>query len=276
MTTPDNFTPVQHLKSVLKTTYNQFVNDAFKDLDMDDLNLDIAVPRQSLKKACKIDDQDSQIAINNRMMLFYFVTRQAQDLQPPVYGLPVGTYHQTRKFRPHIFLFFKEDEEDVDPEYQAITAEISFRLMTETELTISTAELTTIANKIKTEFGGNSGYRWHKGKTLCSYNDPEKGYKLQIYAYDKNEGKEVIGKILDIQNHIPDWEKLTVNENEDPSSAYPTLPPTKTILGKSTKIPRKRPVGYVRFQRATCSLWGLTKPVALYDRTGRLLNTLAD
>jgi len=276
MSIPENFSDTKHLKTVLLQTYNKFVKDAFKDLDIDDLNLDINVPRQSLLKGCKITANDSQILINNRMMLFYFVTRQAQDLQQPVYGMPTGTYHQLRKFKPHVFLYFKEDEEDVDPDYQPLRAEISFRLMDDTELTISNTELTTLANKVKSEFGGINGYRWHKGKYLCSYNEPDKGYKLQIYAYSSSEAKEVINKVLDLKNHSPDWKYFNVSENDEASSAYPTIPPTKTILGKSVKLPRKRPVGYVRFQRATVHLWGLTKPISLYDRTGMRYDSLVD
>jgi hypothetical protein len=276
MTIPENFSPTKHLQSVLISVYNKFVKDEFKDFDIDDLGLNITVPRQSLYKACKITSEDSQIIINNRMMLFYMVCRKAQDMQAPIYGIPVGQFLETRRFRPQVTLYFKEDAEDIDPDYRAITAEISFRLMNESETTISKAELTTLANKIKAEFGGLTPYRWKKGKTVCSYIDPENGYSMQIYAFSKTEGKEVIGKVLDLRNKTPQWEFLTVNENEEPSQAYPTIPPSKTILGKSTRLPRKRPVGYVRFLRATCQVWGVTKPIALYDRTGQLLETLAD
>jgi hypothetical protein len=273
MTLPENFTPIEHLKDVLRKTFNALVRDEFKDLDVDDLELDIAIPRQSLKTACLIRPEDSQIAINNRMMLFYFIMRKAQDLQEPVYGMPTGTFHELRRFKPTVTLYFKEDPEDVDPDYHPIRVQLSFRLMDDSP---SKTELTTLANKVKTEFGAGNGYRFHRGKTLCSYYDPEKGYKLKVFAYSAVEGKEVIGKVLDLQNHTPDWDKLTINENDSPSTAYPIIPPTETILGKVTRLPRKRPVGYVRFQRATCAIWGLTKPVALYDRTGRLLATLAD
>jgi hypothetical protein len=276
MTIPENFSDTKHLKTTLMQTYNQFVKDAFKDLDIDDLNLDINVPRQSLLKGCKITSTDSQILINNRMMLFYFVTRAAQDLSHPVYGMPVGTYHEMRRFKPQVFLYFKEDEEDVDPDYQPLRALISFRLMNDTELTVSNAELTTLANKVKSEFGTNNGYRWHKGKLLCTYIEPDRGYGLKIFAYTSSDAKEVINKVLDLQNHSPDWKYFNVSENDDASSAYPTIPPTKTILSKSTKLPRKRPVGYVRFQRATVHLWGLTKPVSLYDRTGIRYDSLVD
>lgn len=276
MPLPNGFTPVEHLKSVLLTSYNRIVRDHFKDLDADELDENINTPRASLREACLVDSQDSSILINNRMMLFYFVLRAASDLQAPIYGVPVGIYNETRKYRPQVTLYFKEDNEDVDAGYSPLRSEINFRLMGETETTITTAKLTTLANKIKTEFGINNGYRFHKGKTLCSYSDPENGYGLKIFAYSAIEGKEVIGKVLDLQGHTPDWEKLTINESDSPSTAYPTIPPLKTILGKSQRLPRKRPVGYVRFQRATCSIWGIPRPIGLYDRTNYLEQTLAN
>jgi hypothetical protein len=197
-------------------------------------------------------------------------------MQAPIYGIPVGQAHETRKFKPQVCLQFKERADEVDPDYRPLTAEIKFRLMDETEDSITESKLKTIANKIKTEFGANGGFKWKKGKTLCAYNDPEKGYKLHIYAYSTSEGKEVINKVLDIQSHTPDWEKLTINENDQPSSAYPTIPRTKTIAGKTVRLPRRRPVGTVRFVRATCAVWGLTRPVPLIDLHGMLKNTLAD
>lgn len=276
MTIPETFSHSKHLKTVLIQTYNKYVKDTFKDIDIDDLGLNINVPRESLLRACKIDPDDSQIVINNRMMLYYFVTRAAQDLQPPNYGVPVGLYNEVKRFRPQVFLYFKEDAEDVDPDFRAIDSQISFRLMGESELTLSIAQLTLLANKVKTEFGANFGYRWHRGKVLCTYTEPEKGYGLKLFAYSASEAKEVIAKVLDLQNHSPDWQYFNSSENDAASTAYPTVPPLKTVLGKSIRMPRKRPVGYVRFQRATVNIWGVSKPVSLYDRTGVRHDSLAD
>jgi hypothetical protein len=276
MALPGGFSPVEHFKTVCQSSYNRIVRDYFKDLDGNELDEDITTPRASLKEACLVDPTDSSILINNRMMLFYMVLRAAADLQAPIYGMPIGAYHELRKFKPQVCLYFKEDSEDVDEGYEPVRAEINFRLMGETETTVSKAELITLANKIKTEFGTGDGYRFHKGKTLCAYTEPDKGYSLQIYAYSSAEGKEVIAKVLDLQNHSPDWSKLTINENDSPASAYPTIPTSKVILGKSQRQPRKRPVAYVRFQRATCAIWGIPRPVGLYDRTNYLETTLAD
>jgi hypothetical protein len=275
MTLPEGFSPVDHFKSVAIRSYNKLVKEAFKDID-ESLPEAINSPRASLRTACLIQNNDSSILINNRMMLFYFTLRQAQDLQAPLYGIPVGQFHEKRRFRPQVCLYFREPLDEVDPDFHPLRAQIQFRLMDETETSLSKAELTSLANKIKSEFVvGNSGYKWRKGKVSCFYHDPEKGYTLRIYAISANEGKQLIGKVLDLRNDSPEWEKLTINESDLPSAAYPTLPPLRNIVGQSTRLPRKRPIGNVIFQRATCSVWGLTKPINLVDLTGRMFDALA-
>lgn len=275
MTDTPQFNPSEHLQDLLRKTHNDQVKDFFADFDRDNIDPDITTPRASLRTACLITDQDNWGMIQARLSLFYYTLRQAQDLQAPVYGIPVGQFHESRKYKPQICLYFKEPLDEVDPDFHPITAEIKFRLMNETESSLTTTELTSIANRIKQEFGLNFGYKWRKGKTLCSYNDWEKGYKLQIYAFSSTEGKEVIEKVLQIQNHSPEWEKLNVSENDSPSVAFPTMPPPRTVVGQQVRLPRRRPVGNVQFSHATCQIWGLQKPVALIDLRGRLLNTLA-
>lgn len=276
MSLPQDYNPWEHLQDVVKRTFRKEVIEEFKDIGNDDWDRDISTPRASLRTACTPDDNDTATMTLIRMMLFYMTLRRAQDLQAPIYGIPMTEYDELLKYRPNITLYFREDALDTDPDFHPLRTQISFRLVDETETTISKAKLTTLANKIKTEFGGNIAYKWHKGKTLCLYKEPEKGYRLQIYAYSTSEGKEVIGKILDLQNHTPNWEHLIVNESDQPASAYPTLPPTKQILGEMTRMPRRRPVGYVRFERATCQIYGRSKPVTLYDRTGRRFDALVN
>jgi hypothetical protein len=271
MTIPDNFDSWEHFQSTWKSSHNRKVREYFSDAGDD-----LSTPRSSAKLACIIEDNDTAFQAMARWLYFHGEVRKWEDLQTPIYGIPIGTYHETRKFKPQVRLYFREDLNDVDEGYRPLTGEITFRLMDETTETLTKNELTTLATKIKTNFvlSNNSGYRWHKGKTLLSYNDPEKGYKLQLFCFSKSDGKELIETVLDCQNHTPDWSKLTVNENESPASAYPTIPANQSILGKSVKQPRKRPSGYVRFQYATCAVWGLTKPVCLVDRIYRFLDPL--
>ncbi|MGK7958422.1 MAG: hypothetical protein AB4063_24660, partial [Crocosphaera sp.] len=139
---------------------------------------------------------------------------------------------------------------------------------------ITKAKLTTIANKIKTEFGVSNGYTWKKGKEYYSYTDKEKGYQLQILGFNEPEARQLINKVLDIQGHSFQGKRFRKAVNDDPTEAYPTIPPTQSILGESVKEPRIRPVATVRFQYAIANIWGKPDLIPLYDRTFKYLNAL--
>lgn len=166
-----------------------------------------------------------------------------------------------------IKLFFLESYQDVDPEYTPVSGEITFRLMTQTSETLTEAELTAYANKIKAVFG-TPPLKWKKGKDMAAYTDKEKGYQLQLLVRSKADAKVLIENILDIQSHTPDWKFLNYKENDEPTEAFPTIPDKTTILGKQRKLPRNRPIAEVVFQYATCHVHGLPNSICLYDCVG--------
>lgn len=274
MSLPEGFSEWEHLQSTLMRVHNRIVRDEFSDITDEDIDLN--VPRSSLRWACLLKDGDTATMTHLRMNLFYFSLRGARDLQAPIYGIPLADLQAARKFKPRIELFFKQDLSDVEPDDRPVEGRISFRLMNEESGTITRAELTTIANKIKTEFGAANGYLWKKGRKLYSYTEKEKGYQLQLLSRSETEAKELIGKILDIQNHTPDWKFLGLNENGDENESFPYTPGNQTILGKTYRRPRRRPMVDVRFQAAYCDLWGLTRPITLYDRTGISIDALVE
>lgn len=265
MSLPDNFSPVEHLQDTARRIYNRDVRDWFGDLGDESWTPSIGAPRASLRTACTHREDDSLQATLARMMLFEATIRQRFTDQ----GVEVTdrTPHVIRRSRPKVRLFFLEDYGDVEPGYEAITGEIGFRLMTQTAETLSLGEVTTYANKVKTAFASGAGFVWRKGKVMCAYSDWEKGYQLQLLCRDKSEGKRVVEQVLDIQSDAPDWSKLSVSENDQPSSAYPTVPPSENILGKVRKLPRRRPIADVRFQYATLHILGLNNPTCLVDRS---------
>jgi hypothetical protein len=252
MPIPDNFSSWEHLQNVLIKVHNREVKQEFNDITDDD---DISVARGNLKVACLLKDSDTAEMTVLRMMLFWFNLRKAQDLQGHFYGQLIQEVQATRKYKPQVKLFFIEKltgaEEEGD--YAPVPGEISFRLMNESSATLSKTNLITIGNKIKLLFGGANPEKWKKGKDLASYTDHEKGYQLQLLVRNKTDAKALITKILDIQNHIPEWKHLNYKENDLPTDAYPILPGTQTILGKTYKKPRVRPIAEVVFQYAT--LW---------------------
>jgi hypothetical protein len=250
------------------------VRDEFSDIT--DGDLDLAVPRSSLRWACLLKDNDTCDMMIQRFLLFYFTLRRAQDLQQPFCGIPLDDLQASRKFKPQITLYFKEDQNDVEEDSRPTWGEISFRLMNESSTSITRTELTTLANKIKTEFGAANGYVWKKGRKLYSYIEKDKGYQLQLLCRDEATAKELITKILDIQSHTPDWKFLKSNIADDENESFPYNPGSQTILGKSRRKPRRRPMVDVRFQYATATIWGLNKSMALYDRSFTFLDALVD
>jgi hypothetical protein len=274
MALPANMSEWEHLQSTLLKVHNRIVREEFSDITDDDV--DLAVPRSSLRWACLLKDKDTAPMTLARMYLFHFQLRGARDLQAPVYGIPLADLQASRKFKPQITLYFKQDLNDVDGDDRPVEGEVSFRLMNEDSNTITRAELITIGQKIKTVFGAANGYIWKKGRKLYSYTEKEKGYQLQLLSRSESEAKELIGKVLDIRSHTPDWKNLGKNENGDENEAYPYTPGNQTILGRTYRKPRRRPMVDIRFCRATVDLWGLTRPITLYDRSGVSIDALVE
>ncbi|BAU65664.1 Genome sequencing data, contig C298 [Stanieria sp. NIES-3757] len=257
----------ENMRSFLRKAYNREVNEWFKDIA--DEFPENTTGRANTKRACLILPKESQNSALLKVLNFRFVVQRSH-LRPHVYGLPIGSDQAIRKHKPQITLFFKEDMEDIDPDYEAVEGQISYRLMNESSETITKAELTSIANKIKVQFGGGDGdnaFRWDKGKDLASYVEKNKGYQFQLLVRNKTDAKDLVTRVLATNSDVPDWKYLSYKEADEPTSTYPTLPGTQTILGKITREPRIRPIARVRFQYAYCSIWARKQPVILYDRS---------
>ncbi|MEM6837683.1 MAG: hypothetical protein AAF609_12605 [Cyanobacteria bacterium P01_C01_bin.120] len=266
MPIPPEFREQDHLQDVIRKWINREVRDYFIDLGGDEWDPDLREPRANLRYACQHKDRDSLLMTSLRWQLFERIRRSAFD--QPYYGIPVGSHHQTRKFKPQVTLYFQEDIGDVEPSFSPVTGQITFRLMTYEGGNLNPAIAQTLANRIETNFGVGGGYLWRKGRLMATYTDNERGYKLQIYARTEGDARDLIDRVLDIQTHTPNWENLNISENQNAAAAYPTLPPNDVIYGSSRRLPRKRPVASVRFQASYLNIWGLTNPVTLYDRTG--------
>jgi len=267
----EGINPWEQLQDVLQWTHNKRVIAEFRDLAAEDASFspDFSLPRHRLRVASTILEDDTSAMVLCRFWLFYVILGKAAEFQTPIYGIPVPTYQETLKFKPQIQLYFHEDLQDVDRDYSPVTGEISFRLMDETAASLSEANLQTYASKINTSFASGSGFVWRKGKILCAYTDREHGYSFRMLCRNAAEGKRVIEQVLDIQNHNPNWKYLTINENDQPSDAYPTIPATERILGESRRMPRARPIASVRFQTAFLHIRGIPRAIVLIDRSGR-------
>lgn len=271
MSLPDNFSPWEHLQTVLMQVHNRRVRAEFSDLGGDDWVSDVTTPRGSLRTACTIKDDDSAVMAFNRMMLFYIMLRHASDIHPALYTIPSDRYQQEVRFAPQITLYFREDIEDVEVGYSPIDSEISFRVIGEDSNSFTEADARQFAIKIKSEFSASNGYRWHKGRLKVCYRRKDQGYQLSINAYSESEARQVIGKVLSLQNHTISEEYLSIHQlGQNP----PTVPPSEFIYGQSRRTPRKRPVGFVRFQWAELHIWGIPNAITLTDRSYRRRNPL--
>lgn len=270
MAEPQTTMPMEeeNLQSIIRKWQNRELREYFLDFGVDEnWDPDLTTHRGKLAKALKHEDEDPYMITMLKCWFFEHIKGQAYRV--PYYGIPVSSFQESRKFRPQVALFFHEDLDDVEPGYAPVTGEISFRLMDHTTEAITPTIAGTLANRIRAAFGlGGAGYVWRKGKDLASYNDWSKGYALKLFTRSESEAKEVIGKVLDIQNDTPDWSKMNYSQNEAPMEAFPTIPGNDMIYGKTRRRPRKRPIADCRFQNALLHIHGLPNPVVLYDRSG--------
>lgn len=266
MPEPDNFTPTEQFQDINKKIANKIVREYFRDIVALESDLDLTTSRQALLKACLHREDDSLLLTNSRNQLFSQYTTYTRDQIPIVAGSLLDEIDANITYKPKITLYFKEDEDDVDPGHQPARMEVSWRLVDETTQTITKAKLTTIANKIKTNFGTGSGYLFKKGRKLVIYNKLSQGYKFILRARELSEGKDLIREILSINGHTLDTELLKLSVVDDEMGAFPYNSATETILGKRRNKPRKRPMVNVKFKYAYAIVNGWGKPVYLYTK----------
>jgi hypothetical protein len=266
MPEPDNFSPVEQLQDANRKIANKIVREYFKDVTALEADLDLTTSRQALLKACLHREDDSINVTILRNQLFYNFTTFARDQQPLVTGNLLNELSESNVYKPKITLFFREDDQNVEPGYQPVDMETSWRLTDETSQTITKTKLTTIANKIKTRFGSGNGYLFRKGRKIVSYRDKSKGYDFLIRSRSLEDGRELIRDILMMNGDSLETEFLKISEVSDELEAFPQNPGTQVILGKRRSKPRKRPLVNVRFRYAYASISGVTHPVYLYSR----------
>lgn len=274
MAIPPEFNDVEHLQSVIRRYINKQVREDFRDLGGDDWEPDVSTTRSAMRYALTHKDNDPLQVTLSRMFLYYFTFRKAQDLQMPMYGIPVHDYQQLFRYHPQIKLFFMEDKDDVEEPFYPVRSEITFRLMGETENTMNEAKARVIANRIKTNFATGSNFRWKRGRETWTYYDTKRGYQFRLLAWNETEAKRVIEQILDIQSHAPDWSEHLRDLTQRKHLKTATVPKTEFVYGKSRRLPREKPVAYVRFRYAELFVWGVPKAITLIDTTGTRKNPL--
>lgn len=265
MPLPNNYQPAEHLQDTARKAFNREIKEWFSDVNQEELGL--ATPRESLRSACVHQEADSLLLTVGRMLMFEFLLRRPwRAAGGEGYGRP--PHSVPRRSRPRIVLVFEEDDNDVDPGYGPVIGEVGFRLMAETGESLTEANLVAYGQKIKTLFGSGGGFTWRKGREMLTYTDWDKGYQLQILCFAEADGKRLVEQILDIQSHTPDWKHAELKRNLEESQAYPIVPPTERVLGRNRKLARRRPRADVKFRWAYIELAGLPNKIYLYDHSG--------
>ena len=179
------------------------------------------------------------------------------------------------KNQPKVTLYFLEDKQDVEPGWDAIDGEVSFRIMDKTSdpdsnlPQIDVQDLKDLAKKIHEIFvkpNQGKGLVWRKGVEQVSYHDWPMGYRFWVLCRNSNEGKNIVEKVLQIQGHYLKLHKLNKSENFDPATAYPTVPPSEQVLGQLVRQPRRRAVADVRFQSARIEMPNWKHPIILVNK----------
>ena len=273
MTLSEKTSAWKHVQDVLIKVQNRIVKEEFSDVGDDNWQENIGTPRDSLRLACTLKKSDSSILTLLRLWLFYICLRKAQDLQAPVYGLPIDVFQEEVKFRPQIKLYFSQDRNAVPDGLTPVQSEITFRLPDETSSSMTETKAKALGQEIKNLFGsGGDGFVWTKGKLKITYLDPEHGYDFRINTNSKTEGEELIKKVLQIKNHTFIDDKLNVVTPNKNSINNPTQ--TMLVYEKQRRVHRWRPTANVRFRWASLHLHNLSKPVVICDITGTFLDAL--
>lgn len=230
-----------------------------------DLESHADIGRRALRDSLLIQANESRTSAMFKVQYFRDFVQKVHN-QPTIIGIPKEQFDVgiEVEYKPIVNLYFQQDGEAVPPGYAPVRAEISFRLMNETEDTLTQANLQQLAKNIKNELAINNGFTFNKGKNIAHYIDREQGYSLQIYVLNEAEGANVIRKVLSIRDHTFDDDKFRITEPKRNSLNNPT---NKTIAGEIYRKRRWRPTAKVRFQWASLIVPTRPDPYYLVDRT---------
>ena len=267
MPLPPNFSSWRHFHGVLVRTHNPTVQAFFSKLESDLGRGDSGKKKaiQQIRTACTIRVNDSAIVASGKVALFNsYAIAKSVGVEGDFYAMPIEDYHERVRLKPQVVLLFRQPRDEVPDGRRAIEAQIGFRWRKESP---SKGDAASLANRIDSEFGWRDRpYKWERGAVIGSYVDPDRGYRLKLYVKNQSEGREVIEKVLNLQNDSFDRNFYSYSKTE---RQLRDGTERQTILGESRKLPRERPSGRVAFYRAELKVWGVRPDVTLVDYSGR-------
>lgn len=215
------------------------------------------VPVQGLERRdeahllCLIGETDSSGMVTARQNFFY---NQCLGLSgsDTVFGTPKTDFDSTVIYNPTVYLQFKQDPASVPTGTQALSSEISFRLMSVTSQTIKASDINDAATLVYNAFFATP-ISYSKGKVIAWYTSPADGLHLQIYSLSETEGLRIAKVIVAGvgKTWSDDYYRAT-----NPSRDNVKAPADLTILGNTNPAPRWRPNVNVNIIGAKLVIWG--------------------
>jgi|GEM_PF-3491332 len=269
---PSSNYSIAQIQSFLVNRFNQQVTQHFSDLPTYDPTQPVSTEnsRAMARQVCLHTPTDSALVSLLRLLIYEL------EVNPQVYDQIVQ--HEAavtdRSNKPEIRLYFKELLSEVEPGYDQLACQTSFRLMNETQQSLTKTVQLSYAQKIQTQFARPTVYTRKAGQTMYSYADWDIGVQFQLLLRSDTDAEDLVTRLLAIQGETIDLALLNVSQNKNPTVAYPTIPPTTTIAGKTYKQKRVRPTWIGNYQYATLRIPGLSSVIVLHDSTGAKKNAL--
>jgi hypothetical protein len=252
---------------------HNFEVNAYFDKQNDD-SLALQSQKEYFAETMLMSEDDGGVAILGKDRLFTRIKGADLSALAEVYTLPISEIaNEGLRFKPQLHLYFVEINYLADSGRNIADGRIrGIRLMDFNPTTAKQSDVVALAERVRDVVG--DGFEWKKGKSMLSYSDPSKGYNLQILCQTKDDGKEVLAKVLSIQNHEIVNKFVNFKENDEPEEAYPENRTDITILEKTVKTETQRPICTVKFRVAFLHINELVKPKVLFDVSGRYQNTV--
>jgi hypothetical protein len=252
----------ERFQDFCKKYINRKVKEHFSDLGDERWQPDFNVDRHFTRWVCTHQDKDPLTLSVGRLLVYFFKIQGLLDA--PIYSMPCTQLFNSVECLPQIIINFQESVQsarDNNRNKHPLTAQHYIRVRTDFS---SESEVQRIARKVKEVFA-TPIFSFDKGRLKYTYLDRSKGYFFIVATPNEAEARNVVEKLLAINNDVPDWELLT----ESRSNKNFTSVQTMRVNGKQYKKPQRRPLGRVSFISAELHVDGLPGNIHLLDLSGR-------
>lgn len=146
-----------------------------------------------------------------------------------LYTTPVTTFQDKFTFHPQVCLVFYETSQEVLSPTRRVHGEISYRIMGETEETLTQGNARVRTKRINSLFATPNLFEWQKGKEIVTYRDQPNGYDFRLRVKSETEARRIITQAMAIEGKTSEWERLTLHESR---AAFLPNPGSKRIYGE--------------------------------------------